>query len=190
MLRTIVYAVFLMPSCGLAAHAQEAKTYKNEKNEGYVSSKDYAFSFSAPDGWVLDNLSGAPLGLNAVFYFAGSSWQESHAVMYISTVAKPDTFEKLIEDNVDGHRKRSPELKVTDDEPLPVPDKQRVIVKRFSGDSGGNSEVVAYVEESKVVVIFVLHARTQKDLEAKLPAFRQLIASYHFIHSRLILRTR
>src|ERR1044072_256477 len=184
--RRMLHALCLLVLCCVAAHAQEAKGDAPDKQTGLVYGKDHVFAVTAPEGWVLDNKSGVEQGIHAVFYPVGSNWRDSKAVMYVNTAAKSDTLEKFIEGDVAGFRKDSPGLKVTDDEPLTVAGKERVIVKRFSDDQYGNHEAVAYVEESKVVVIIVFTARTKKDFEAALPAFRKLVSSYRFISGKVV----
>ncbi|MBV9924096.1 MAG: hypothetical protein JOZ96_03580 [Acidobacteria bacterium] len=188
----ILRAACLLLLCGLGAHAQDAKPKAPEANAGIVYGKDHAFAIKAPDGWVLDNQSGVPNGLHAVFYPEGSSWKESKAVMYANGAGKADddTLEKFVERDVDGFRKHSPGLKVADDEAPPLNGKEKVLVKRFSGDRAGSHEAVAYVEESKVVVIIVLHARTQKDFDDALPAFRKLVSTYRFISDRVTMENK
>ena len=184
----ILRAACLVLLCCLGARAQEAKPDARDANAGIVYGKDHAFAIKAPDGWVLDNQSGVPNGLHAVFYPEGGSWKGSKAVMYVNGAGKPadDTLEKFVERDVAGYREHSPGLQVADDEALPVDGKERVLVKRFGGDRGGAFEAVAYVEESKVVVILVLHARTQKDFEDALPAFRKLVSSYRFLSDKVV----
>ena len=188
MMRRLSRAACLVLLCCLGARAQDAKPDSRDANAGIVYGKDHAFVIKAPDGWVLDNRSGVPQGLQAVFYPEGGSWKGSKAVMYVNGAAKPadDTLEKFVERDVAGYREHSPGLKVADDEALPVGGKERVLVKRFSGDRGGSYEAVAYVEESKVVVIIVLHARTPKDFDDALPAFRQLVSSYRFLSDKVV----
>jgi hypothetical protein len=185
-LRRTLYAFCLLVVCGLAAHAQDAKPAAEDKNSGLVFGKDYAFAVSAPGGWVFDSESGIAQGLHAVFYPTGSSWKESKVVMYVNAAPKPDTFDKFIEGDVAEFRKGAPRLKITDEESLAVAGKQRVSVKRFVEDQLGNYESVAYVEESKVVIIFVLNARTQADYDAALPAFRKLVSSYRFLSDKVV----
>jgi hypothetical protein len=188
MMRRLSRAACLVLLCCLGARAQDAKPDSRDANAGIVYGKDHAFVIKAPDGWVLDNRSGVRHGLHAVFYPEGGSWKESKAVMYVRAAGKTDddTLEKFVERDVAGYREHSPGLKVADDEALPVSGKERVLVKRFSGDRGGSYEAVAYVEESKVVVIIVLHARSSKDFDDALPAFRQLVSSYRFLSDKVV----
>jgi hypothetical protein len=187
--RRTLSALFILLLCCLAAHAQEGgkKDAAREPKTGMVYGKDLAFFITAPGGWVLDNESGVRQGLHAVFYPEGSSWQESKAVMYANAAPKggADTLEKFIEGDVEKFRENSPALSVTDDAPLPVDGKERVLVRRFSGGNPPNFEAVAYVEEEKSVVMIVLSARTRKDFDDALPAFRRLVSSYRFLADKV-----
>ncbi len=185
MLRRTPRAVCLVLLCCLAARAQDARPDARDGHPGIVYGKDHVFVVKAPEGWVLDNESGVGQGLRAVFYPVGSSWKEGRAVMYVNTAAKPGTLENFVEGDVAEFRKNAPGLKVTDDAAPPVEGRQRVVVKRFKDDRYGNHEAVAYVEESKVVVMFVLTARTKGDFESALPAFRKLVSSYRFISDKV-----
>lgn len=182
-------AACLLLLCCLAAHAQDAKPEPRDPNSGIVYGKDHAYLIKAPDGWVLDNRSGVPNGIHAVFYPVGSSWNKTKVLMYVNGATKSDgdTLEKFIERDVAAYLKHSPDLKVADGEPPAVYDNRKVIAKRFSGDRAGSHEFVAYVEEDRVVVVIVLHARTLKDVDDALPAFRELVSSYRFITSSVVI---
>jgi hypothetical protein len=49
---------------------------------GIVYGPKAAFNISAPEGWVLDNESGANQGMPCVLYPKGSSWSNAKTVMY------------------------------------------------------------------------------------------------------------
>jgi len=49
---------------------------------GIVYGPKAAFNISAPDGWILDNESGANQGMPCVLYRKGSSWSDAKTVMY------------------------------------------------------------------------------------------------------------
>jgi hypothetical protein len=190
LLRRTLHAACLLALCSLPAHAQDAKPGAEEKGAGLVFGKDYAFAVAAPEGWVFDSESGIQQGLHAVFYPVGSSWKEGQAVMYVNAAPRAETLEKFVEGEVANFRKGSPRLKVSDEEPPAVAGKQRVVAKRFVEDQLGNFEAVSYIEESKVVVIFVLSARTQGEFDAALPAFRKLVSSYRFISDKVVTGTK
>ena len=49
---------------------------------GIVYGPKAAFNIAAPEGWVLDNTSGAEQGLPCVLYSKGSSWADAKTIMY------------------------------------------------------------------------------------------------------------
>jgi hypothetical protein len=154
---------------------------------GLIYGADHVFALSAPTGWLLDNSSGVEQGLHAVFYPKGSSWSPSSPkVMYANTVHKErsglPTLKDVMEDDLKGFRKHSRELETRDEPNLPTKDnKKQALVRYFHDKVNERYDEVAYIDESKVVVFLVLSAKSKKDYDDALPAFRQLVASYFFI---------
>lgn len=192
MFRAFHVAIILMLLCSFA-EAQERSG--GGGGSGIIYGKNYAFTLTAPKGWVLDDTSGRSQGLQAVFYPEGSSWDKGAAVMYANVYLKRDSkeesLEKVIAGDVADYKKRSAKLKVTDAEPLPTRRDERVkdkkaAVKYFTGDENGNDEAVAYIAEGQVVVMLALTARTKKDFESSLPAFKELVGSYFFLGGRVV----
>ena len=168
------------------ASAQQATGAKSDGgNSCLMYGKDHMFAIKAPAGWTVDAATGQKLGLHAVIYPEGSSWRDASATMYSTFVHKEQdasTIEKIIADDVAGFKKDSPNVIVGDADSLPLgAGKERVIVKTFRGDKGNNVEAVAYIEESKVVIMIVLSARTEKDFLTTLPLFKDMVHSYRFI---------
>lgn len=163
---------------------------------GVVYGPGHAFSLDAPAQWVLDNQSGVDQGLQAVFYPTGKSWTNSPAVMYANVYLKKDQKDEnaatVAARDIADFSKHSRTFKVLDADPLPVgdlaDDKPRTaLVKYFSGDNFGNFEAVAYINESKVVVMLVLSARKEEEFKKSLPIFAELVRSYHFLTDKVIL---
>jgi hypothetical protein len=70
----IVYILFFL-TC--------ARSFGQENYRGgIVYGPKAAFNISAPEGWVLDNESGADQGMPCVLYPKGSSWSDAKTVMY------------------------------------------------------------------------------------------------------------
>jgi hypothetical protein len=166
-----------------AAVRSEQPSLPSEGSSGLVYGTDHAFWVSAPKGWVLDNRSGAPQGLHAVFYRVGSSWSDATTVMYVNTggLAKGETLESFISGDLARFRERSPNVKMTKESSVSTSDKRTADVRRFSGDEWGNEEAVAYIQEGAVVVMIVLTARNRPDFEAARPALSDLVNSYRFM---------
>ncbi len=190
--RVLLLIAFCLLCC--ANLSAQDKKLPEQYVGGIVYGKDHVFALSAPKGWVLDNTSGVKMGLHAVFYPKGSSWENSAAVMYANTIRKnldqKETLNQVIEADLDGYKKHSPTVKVADAGQLPTKhEAQKAIVKYFSGDRNGRFEAVAYIDEKKTVIVLVLTAKTKKDFEDALPNFKELVASYFFISDQVTIET-
>ena len=154
-------------------------------DSGILYGRDYSFVVKAPKGWVLDDASAKSQGLDAVFYPAGSSWKESAVVMYVGIGRKAgekDTIDGVIARDIIDFKKAAPGLKVIDAQAIPLSrGKERVVVKYFIDTERGTHEAVAYIDESKVVVMLVLSSKTKERFESSLPALKELAASYFFL---------
>ena len=142
---------------------------------------DIKFILKEPEGWVLDTQSGAGSAVEAVLYPKGSSWEKAVAVMYARVVHKNETqrtVEKVIVNDVEDFMKQSKDSTVSDSPSLPTRDKKQARVKVFYDAVNKNYESVAFIDNSKVVVVIALSSRTKDEYEKSLPAFRELVASY------------
>ena len=184
MLKSILLAA-VIAFISFTAAAQDKKQDEGDADSGMLYGPDYTFLVKAPKGWVLDNESARRQGVDAVFYPVGSSWKNSAAVMYVGIGRKQgakDSLEGVISRDIADFKKASPDLKVSDGEALPLArGKERVVVKYFIAEQQRSYEAVAYIEESKVVVMLVLSSKTKADFDSSLPALKELVASYFFL---------
>jgi hypothetical protein len=177
---------FAVPSSAQTPAPSSAHPPSDEMNAGIVYGTNHAYTLSAPKGWVLDNESGTGQGLYAVFYPKGSSWAKGPVVMYTNTASKEEkgqeTLQKMIDGDVANYRDNAQTKKILDGPPVFTKDqKKKAVVKYFLGDNRGNYEACAYIDESKIVVFIVLTAKSQREFEDNLPAFKELVGSYWFI---------
>ena len=183
--------VFLLVLCS-GGKAQQDTEKSGNNNSGIIYGQDHVFVLTAPKGWVLDNKSGVSQGLQAVFYPEGSSWKSGTVVMYANTYHKrnvtEETLEKVVAGDVTEFKKKSEKLRVVEAAPLPTRKDKKAVVRYFDGDTFGNSEAIAYLDEGKVVVMLVLSARTKKEFEAGLPAFNELVSSYLFLGDKVTIQ--
>ena len=149
------------------------------KYAGIFYGKTYGYAIAAPKGWVLDNDSKKNNGLQVVFYPEGSSWNHSDSVMYINISLKKDKqgVKDIVKNDVDGFMKRNKGLKVYDAPDVKV-DEKVAIVKYFQGHKGNAYEAVGCLDDEKVVIMFVLSSKMEKDFKSSLPAFEELLHSY------------
>ncbi|HET7024698.1 MAG TPA: hypothetical protein VFI39_05795 [Gemmatimonadales bacterium] len=158
---------------------------------GIIYGAHHAFTIEAPPGWVIDNQAGISLGLHAVFYRTGESWQRGTAVMYVNT-APPDSGHEadplriFAQDSV-RFVTETPTMRIVSRPSLQTHDHKVAYVWYFSGASNGRYEAVAYVAEKTTTPMIVLTSKTQTAFQRALPAFRQLVGSYSFLSSDVTL---
>jgi hypothetical protein len=185
--RMLLSALLITQPAFVPAAFGQQKSDKDDSNGGIVYGIDHAFGIVAPAGWVLDNASGIPEGLHAVFYPKGGSWKGSPVVMYANTVHKGETNPKtmlgIVADDTAAFKSRAKTSIISDERRLATKGKEAAIVKGFSDEAREVYERVAYIDEPKVVVMLVLSGHNKAGVAAALPAFRDLVASYFFVTS-------
>ena len=157
---------------------------KPNDNAGILYGPDYAFILAAPDGWVLDDVSGRKEGLPAVFYKRGESWSRAKVVMYANPVrkSKGETVNGIIASDVSRFNKLNPGIVVEDGISVTVANGRKLPAKIFRGTKGGETEIVVYADETSCVVMLVLSG-TPKDVDAARASFDALLRTYVFITS-------
>jgi hypothetical protein len=154
-------------------------------NTGIIYGQHHAFSLTAPTGWVLDNESGAPQGLHAVFYPIGSSWKASPAVIYARGIVREssaNTVKAQVELTLKDFKENgSPHISAQFIKDIKAEKEKKGSLYYFSGDKWGNHEAVAYFEEDKTINFIVLTSRTKEAFNSALKSFEELAMSYMFI---------
>lgn len=146
----------------------------------------HAFFVEPPPGWTLDAKSGVREGLDTVFYPTGTSWKEAPAVMYVNTAPRRagTKLATFVEEEIAGFHDTNPKLVVQEGEPIAIPGRQPATVRYLSGDQWDNREAIAYLDEKRTFVLFVLTCRTEASYAPSLAAFKTLVASYDFLTDR------
>ena len=160
------------------------RAHESDMNGGIISGPGYAFILVAPDGWVLDFTSGRKEGVPVVLYKQGDSWSRARVVMYANPVMKTQgkTARGIIASDVTRYRKENPGIVVEDGDPIPVRNGQRLPVKVFRGTRFGDTELVAYADESSCVVMLVLSG-APNEVRAAQSSFAALLKTYLFVTS-------
>lgn len=149
---------------------------------GLVFGENYLFRITAPDGWVLDNQSGRTMGLDAVFYPRGESWERTETRMYVQVWQKEGKgLKEIVEEDIRNYRKAFPSLKVGDEEPIRLASGKEVLVKHFEDGNEGAIESLAWFDEPRVVVALVLSAKSAPRFDAARPDFAKLVRSYDYL---------
>ena len=180
-----LFTILLLASFRLMLFGQEVA------NTGIIYGRNHAFSLTAPEGWVLDNHSGVDQGLYAVFYPKGESWAGAETVMYANTSSLiEDTFDQLIQYDVENFKKDSPDVKITDGKDILVNEKVTAKVKYFLSQTEKSYEAVAYIDAGKTGVMIVMSSRSDKGFHDSLTAFEKLVKSYFFIANKVIIKNQ
>ena len=160
-------------------------------NCGILYGKDHALTFCAPDGWVLDNGIMNDQGIYAVFYPAGSNFQEakdSGTFMYFNVEGKePDaTVAKMMAGDAKQVQHDAPAAVVVQSDPIKIGDVS-VPVLRFAPGAFDRYEAVAYIGEEKVLVMVVISSKNEDLFKKDYPAFVVLVQSYKWLSSNVTI---
>jgi uncharacterized membrane protein len=161
---------------------------------GIFYKDNIAFSFLAPDGWVLDNQSGVNQGLPAIFYPVGQTWQNSSVIAY-ARARKLTTEIQTIKQHVDDtvrtfHEEGSTEYKAKFIEQYSIDNKRKFDIYYFTDDEWGNYEAAAYIIEGGYINFFVLNSRNKADFDKSIQSFKELLKSYLLISTDVKVETK
>ncbi|HEX7028102.1 MAG TPA: hypothetical protein VF268_12745 [Gammaproteobacteria bacterium] len=150
--------------------------------DGYVHGENHCFYFSTPDSWVADPDSGANQGLAFVFYPRKESWSSATTVIYARVADKSGTV-KTAADQVAATLKQfrnygSPDIKAEKVSAFKTTLGEEGELYKFTGDSYGNTELVAYFNGRETINFFVMTSRDAADLKMKSSVLQQLARSY------------
>ena len=147
--------------------------------------KSHWFSFCAPDGWTLDNDVGKEMGIFAILYPNGSSWElarQSGTFMYVNTAAKKDdndTVARLIASDADNVKQNVQSAVVKNGEPIKIGSLTAQVLLFVPG--GYNRyEAVAYIDSPKVFIMYVMSSINENAFKRDYPDFVRLVQTHIF----------
>ena len=167
----------------LTLTAQALGQRPNDTDGTILLGRDYSCVLKAPDKWVIGEKAPSSQDVQLALWKEGWSWKSAVVVMYVRVIHKCEeqpTVEKVIQNDIDDFLKLSRDSKVSDSPPISTRDKKQAIVKDFYDAANKNYESVAFIDETKVVVIVALSSRTKEEFDTSLPAFRALVGSYFY----------
>ena len=148
----------------------------------YVYGPGHRYHLNAAKGWTVDTAAGKSNGLGAVFYPDGSSWQDAPVVMYTRILDHDGkTFAQVVDGDLNAMSRNSKTFRAIDKSPIVSLIRQTALVKDLTGEASGQLERVAYFEEKHWVVIIVLVSHSEAALKEAVPAFEQVVKSYHYV---------
>ncbi len=189
MKHTLLMPILLI---GLACLASSQQT--NAKPEDNARQKDAAaiiyaeggaFVMAGPKGWIADHAVGESLGVCCVYYPEGSTWDNAETVMYPNIATKrrgQQTLKEFMDYDLAEFRKNNPKMTFVDGEKISLKNNRTAILRYFSGINQSAYEVVAYIDEEKIVALVVLSSKTQKGLNDCMPLLRETLQTYAFMN--------
>jgi hypothetical protein len=151
------------------------------------------FFIDVPKGWVVDQEVGKRHGTCCVYYPKGTTWESAETVMYPNIATKGPgqrTIDEFMESDLKSFRTHDPEMKYEDAKDIPLQNNRVAKVRVFHDVNRGSSEAVAYVDEEKIIAIFVMSSKTEKELNDSMPLFRSAVQSYTCMNVRTSEDTR
>jgi hypothetical protein len=158
---------------------------QNKYPAGIVYGPKAAFNISAPEGWVLDNESGAEQGLPCVLYPKGESWADARTVMYAKIASTQyEDAEKFaavaIKQMESTHGKPKEKIdKGTTGNGQPFFINEYPATKTYS-----QWERVAYVQLPKAVAYIVLSSRNEASYRKDSPALREVLKTFAYLEPK------
>jgi hypothetical protein len=137
----------------------------------------------APKGWEFKETASSRYHARA-FAPAGSNFANATAVMYAKAVPKegqPATLAGFMSQDIASYRGKDAKLKVKTGLAYPDGDGRRLQAVQIipGADTGMQWQTVAYGEEGAFYLVFSLSASGLVEHDAAVPAFEQMLASYH-----------
>jgi tetratricopeptide (TPR) repeat protein len=172
---SLIVSILLLSIC--------ARSFGEKDNRGgIVYGPKAAFNIFAPEGWVLDNESGANQGMPCVLYPKGSSWSDAKTVMYAKIAGTQ--FEDVnafvamaIKDMEKTHGKPKEKIasgKTTDGHDYFI--NEYPATKTYS-----QRERVAYVQLPHAVAYIVLSSRDHASYQKDSGALQQVLKTFVYL---------
>jgi hypothetical protein len=180
--RTELLAVALAAFAGCASQPPsfpESRAAGLPDNANILYGDDYLFSLATPTNWDVDTEAGKAHGIDAVFFPAGTPWQDSVS-MYPQIWQKGNDLDlaQVIAQDLEQYLQSHPGLQAVDAAPIALGEAGPATVRHFSSSNPDSHEAVAYIDRERTVVVLVLHADDRAAFEQFLPTFESWVQSY------------
>jgi len=152
---------------------------------GIVYGPKAAFNISAPEGWVLDNESGADQGMPCVLYPKGSSWSDAKTVMYakIASTQFEDVKAFVAMANKEMKAKHGPpKEKIASGK---TKDGHNYFINEYPATKSYSQwERVAYVQLPKAVAYIVLSSQDETNYRKDSGALQQVLKTFVYLEPK------
>jgi hypothetical protein len=152
---------------------------------GIVYGLKAAFNISAPEGWVLDNESGADQGLPCVLYPKGSSWSDTSTIMYAKIASTQyEDVDKFVATAIKEMKDRHglPKEKI---ESGKTRDGRSYFINEYPATKNYSQwERVAYVQLPRAVAYIVLSSREEASYRKDSGALREVLKTFVYLEPK------
>src|SRR5436190_12119378 len=152
---------------------------------GIVYGPKAAFNISAPEGWVLDNESGAEQGLPCVLYPKGESWADARTVMYAKIASTQyEDAEKFVAAAIKDMEKTHGKPKEKIDKGK-TGDGQSFFINEYPATKTYSQwERVAYIQLPKAVAYIVLSSRDEASYRKDSGALQEVLKTFAYLEPK------
>ena len=152
---------------------------------GIVYGPKAAFNISAPEGWVLDNESGAGQGLPCVLYPNGSSWSGARTIMYAKIASTQyEDVDKFVATAIKETKDRHglPKEKI---ESGKTGDGYPFFINEYPATENYSQwERVVYVQLPRAVAYIVLSSRDEASYRKDSDALREVLKTFVYLEPK------
>lgn len=156
---------------------------------GVLFGANHAFSVTAPQGWVLDNQSGAAQGIHMAFYPEGYTWSNSPVIVYGNT-STGNAEQQVAKTVREFHANNNPNYHSKTGTPITLQNNKKAPVYFFEGDQWGNYEAGVYFSEDETLNFLIYSARDSESFRKYWTPFLSLAQSYNNVFRQLHSVTR
>lgn len=155
-------------------------SFSQEKYRGgIIYGPKAAFNINAPEGWLLDNESGASQGLPCVLYPKGSSWQDAKTIIYAKIASTQyEDVNAFVNTAIKEMKKThgTPKEKIASGKTL---DGHDYFVNEYPATKTYSQwERVAYVQMSHAVAYIVLSSRDGSNYRKDSAALQEVLKTF------------
>ena len=153
---------------------------------GIVYGPKAAFNIGAPDGWVLDNESGANQGLPYVLYPKGESWADARTVMYAKIAGtKFEDVHAFVAFAIKGMEKTHGKPKENIASGKTADGRDYFINEYPATKNYSQWERVAYIQLPKAVAYIVLSSRDEASYRRDAPALQKALKTFAYLEPKI-----
>lgn len=146
------------------------------------------FFIDVPKDWVIDREAGRRAGTCCVYYPKGSTFHNAETIMYPNIATKgpgQKTVNDFMQSDHETFLKHDPGLRYEEAADIPLQNKRIAKIRLFRGVNHGGSEAVAYIDEEKIIALFVMSSKSEEAFNKSIPLFRSAVKTYMYMNVKV-----